>query len=194
MSRFKDTISRGYFDELYTGQADPWQFEASEYEQAKYAVTLAALPRQRYKNALEIGCSIGVLTGRLALRCEALIALDIANAALESARARCGRLPHVTFQQAAVPRDWPSGIYDLILLSEVIYYLDASDVGWLADRVASSVAPGGDILLVHWLGETHYPLSGDEAAGRFIDKISKRAKLLQQNRLESYRLDLLRMV
>ena len=52
-----------YFDRMYAESDDPWRFETSEYERRKYAATLAALPRARYENALEIGCSIGVLTG-----------------------------------------------------------------------------------------------------------------------------------
>ena len=59
-------LTAGYFDELYAGDPDPWGFETSAYEQAKYAATIDALEGRRYATALEIGCSIGVLTARLA--------------------------------------------------------------------------------------------------------------------------------
>jgi hypothetical protein len=75
MSRRQSSIPARYFDDLYAGERDPWEFETSAYEQAKYDATLAALPRPRYRRGLEIGCSIGVLTARLAGRCGSLVAI-----------------------------------------------------------------------------------------------------------------------
>jgi hypothetical protein len=34
-----------YFAQIYTADADPWGFATRWYEQRKYALTLAALPR-----------------------------------------------------------------------------------------------------------------------------------------------------
>ena len=140
---------------------------------------------------LEIGCSIGVLTEALATRCEALLALDVAEAPLGEARQRCAALPHIRFQQMRVPEEWPAGSFDLILLSEVVYYLDETDVERLASRIRESIAPGGSIVLVHWLGETHYPLTGDEAAERFMASTAAFAQVHHQRRAEAYRLDVL---
>ena len=78
--------------------ADPWRFATSDYERAKYEATLAALPHEIYRDVLEIGCSIGVLTRQLAPRCEKLLALDVAAKALDQARARCADLAHVAFR------------------------------------------------------------------------------------------------
>ncbi len=64
-----------YFDDLYAHDPDPWQFETSAYEAAKYDATLDALPIERFASALEVGCSIGVLTARLAPRCDELLAI-----------------------------------------------------------------------------------------------------------------------
>ena len=62
-----------------------------------------------------------------------------------------------------MPAQWPEGSFDLILLSEVVYFLDGDDVEHLAARVRGCLRPGGDVVLVHWTGETDYPLSGDAA-------------------------------
>jgi SAM-dependent methyltransferase len=141
-----------------------------------------------------VGCSIGVLTRALAPRCAALLAVDAADAPLAAARARCAGLPQVAFRRMQAPGDWPmdAAPFDLILLSEVVYYLDAADVACLAARVGASLAPGGDALLVHWTGETDYPLSGDEAAERFIAAAAPFAAVMRQRRSERYRLDLIR--
>ena len=190
MSRFERSIPPTYFEEMYARDPDPWRFAQSDYEREKYAATLAALPRARYASALEVGCSIGVLTRQLAGRCDALLSLDVAEAALERARERCSDRDHVRFERRRVPADWPEGSFDLILLSEVVYYLDRDDVRRLAARVDAAASPGCDILLVHWLGETHYPLSGDEAASIFIE--ASAADLVEGHREKDYRLDILR--
>lgn len=192
MSRYARSLPPGYFDERYAADPDPWRFETSEYEAEKYDATLAALPRPRYGSALEIGCSIGVLTRRLAERCDRLLALDVAEAALARARERCRALPHVTLARAQVPGEWPDGRFDLVLLSEVVYYLDAEDVGRLARRLCGSLLPGGDVVLVHWTGETHYPLSGDEAADLLIAEAAGTVSCLGRSRTDAYRLDVLR--
>ncbi|MCK0207953.1 nodulation S family protein [Starkeya koreensis] len=185
------SLPPGYFEALYARSPDPWRFETSAYEDAKYTATLAALPRPRYAQALEVGCSIGVLTRQLAARCDALVAIDPAERALALARGRCRDLPHVSFVQGLVPEDWPGGRFDLILLSEVVYYLGAEDVVALAGRVMDSIAPGGHVELVHWLGETDYPLSGDEATERFVAALDVRFQPVLRQRTGEYRLDLL---
>lgn len=182
----------GYFEDRYAADPDPWRFATSEYERAKYAATLAALPRRRYGAALEVGCSIGVLTRALAARCDALVAVDVAPSALDQARACCRDLAHVRFALNQVPGAWPEGGYDLILLSEVVYYLDEADVGRLAERIRDGLLPDGDVVLVHWTGETDYPLSGDEAAEILIARTAGFLNPVHQARTREYRLDVLR--
>lgn len=191
MSRHEATLPATYFDDLYAEKADPWRFATSDYERAKYEATLAALPKPRYGAALEVGCSIGVLTHQLAERCDSLLALDIAARALDQARQRCAAQTYVRFEQRCLPAEWPDGTFDLILLSEVVYYLDRPDVERLAARTAGAIDKGGDVVLVHWLGETHYPLSGDEAADLFIQETAGAFQVRSQARTAEYRLDVL---
>ena len=171
MSRPDSSLPPDYFEAIYARDPDPWRFAESAYERGKYDATLAALGQPRYRRALEVGCSIGVLTRDLAARCDSLLAVDAAAAPLEAARARCAPLPHVSFAQMLVPGEWPdpAARFDLILLSEVVYYLHAADVARLAGRVGASLAPGGEVLLVHWTEATDYPLSGDAATELFIE-------------------------
>ncbi|TGD98328.1 class I SAM-dependent DNA methyltransferase [Methylobacterium nonmethylotrophicum] len=192
MTRHATSLPPGYFDARYAADPDPWNFADSPYERDKYAATLAALPRPRYASALEVGCSIGVLTAALGPRCDALLALDVAEGALAQARERGRALPGLRFLRAQVPGEWPDGTFDLILLSEVVYYLDAGDVARLAGRVRTSLEPGGDVVLVHWTGETDYPLSGDEAADLFLRATRDHLAVDRQIRTGSYRLDVLR--
>jgi len=192
MSRADRTLGPAYFDAVYAPGGDRWRFASSAYERDKYAATLAALPKPRYASAFEIGCSIGVLTSALAPRCDALLAVDAAAAPLIEARRRCAELSNVRIERMFVPRQWPNSVFDLILLSEIVYYLCAEDVARLAARGLRSLAFEGDVALVHWTGETNYPLSGDEAAELFIDRMGPSVRVPRRDRSDAFRLDVAR--
>ena len=85
-----------------------------------------------------------------------------------------------------MPAEWPAGSFDLIVLSEVVYYLDAGDVVRLADRERGSVEPGGHGSRT---GTTDYPLSGDDAADPFMTALGRSAHRVRQQRTQAYRLD-----
>ena len=144
------SVPAQYFIDLYRRERDPWKFESSEYEREKYAATLRALPRERYRNALELACSIGVFTSMLAARTDALLGVDVSPEALERARSRCARLRHVRFERRTMPHEYPDGAFDLTTVCEVGFYLDAHDLTVLRDNVIAHSAPGADIVLVHW--------------------------------------------
>lgn len=184
------SLPRSYFEELYAPDPDPWRFATSSYERNKYRRTLAALPQRRYASALEVGCSIGVLTRQLAARCDSLFAFDIAAAPLAEARRRCADISWVRFARLSAPGDWPADNFDLILLSEVVYYLGDEDVRRLAERIESSLAKGGDLLLVHWIGPTNYPLSGDEAVALLLENLQGVVSVVRSDRCGKFRLDL----
>ena len=191
MSELRQTLKPEYFDALYTANPDPWNFAASPYERAKYALTLNAMRKPRYRSCLEVGCSIGVLTRSLASRCNTVIAVDASLTPIVEARRRCADLPGVRFEQMFVPEQWPDGVFELILLSEVVYYLSREDVGRLAARVTSSLPAGGSVLLVHWTGPTDYPLSGDEAVALFIERVGSTCVVERSDRYRRFRLDVL---
>ncbi|GJE62762.1 Ubiquinone biosynthesis O-methyltransferase, mitochondrial [Methylobacterium trifolii] len=186
------SLDTNYFKGMYATDSDPWRFATSAYERDKYAATLAALPRAHYTSALDVGCSIGVFTRQLCPRCDAVLGLDVVPSVLDAARVRCADRPNARFQLAAVPGEWPDGRFDLIVISEVAYYLDRADLARLVARVGSALLPGGDVVLVHWLGVAHYQLSGDDAAEGFIAGARGFAPILKQARTAEYRLDVLR--
>jgi predicted TPR repeat methyltransferase len=157
------STARAYFESMYATSDDPWQFATSPYEQRKYAITIASLPRLRYASAFEPGCSIGVLSEMLAARCDRLLAADLVGHALESARERLRGYRHVRVEERAIPDQWPNESFDLIVLSEVAYYFDEAALREVLDAVARSSAQGAHLVAVHWRGETDYPLTGDQA-------------------------------
>jgi hypothetical protein len=97
------STGRSYFEKMYRDSDDPWGFGTSPYEQRKYAVTVASLPRSRYRSAYEPGCSIGVLTELLATRCDRLLSSDIIPSALQQAEARLRRRSRVWLEERSIP-------------------------------------------------------------------------------------------
>lgn len=186
------SLPPGYFEDVYRANADPWDFAASPYEAAKYTATLAALPREHYPSAFEAGCSIGVLTAQLAPRCGELLSIDVNVPALEQARVRCARLPQVRFEQRYLPGQFPEGKFDLILVSEVGYYLSLPDLLALRERCVNGLNTGGHLLLVHWTPFVpDYPLTGDQVHAAFlVPELAGTLRHLQGQRAEKYRLDL----
>ena len=101
-----------YFTAMYDAAPDPWGFAERWYEQRKYALSLAALPEQHYRRALEPGCSVGVLTAALAQRCDHVLATDVTDAPLETARQRldaAGVGERVELRRWALGEPWPAG-------------------------------------------------------------------------------------
>ena len=120
-------LSTRYFDRMYSESADPWQLRDRWYERRKYAITMALLPYERYRHAFEPGCSIGVLTEQLTGRCDHVTCIDVAAAALDATHRRlvdAGRRSQVTLLRSSLDEPWPQGPFDLVVLSELCYYLD----------------------------------------------------------------------
>jgi 2-polyprenyl-3-methyl-5-hydroxy-6-metoxy-1,4-benzoquinol methylase len=180
-----------HFARLYQSNPDPWGFQTDPYELDKYRHTVEALGGHRFVSGLEVGCSIGVLTRMLAPECETLLAIDIVDQPLEAAAKRCSDQPWVRFQRMQVPDEWPDQRYDLIVLSEVLYFLSPSDIDRCVQRIGGSLLPGARVLLVNWLGQTDDPCSGDQAAERFIPAAVGTLTVAHQDRQPRYRLDLL---
>ncbi|GHC85030.1 methyltransferase [Nocardiopsis terrae] len=163
-----------YFEALYAGSEDPWGFRTRWYERRKRSLTLACLPRERYVRAFEPGSSIGVLTRGLADRCDSLLAWEGAPEAVARARADLADAPHVEVVRARVPERWPRGAFDLVVLSELLYYFDDGDLGVLLDRTADSLAGGGTLVAVHW----RHPVADHVRSGDEVHRaVAARAEL-----------------
>lgn len=186
----KKTLDSDYFKEVYAANEDPWDFETSEYEAEKYSATIAALPKDFYENALEIGCSIGVLTKMLSEKCGHLLSTDVSEVAIRKSKERCKNLANVTFKRQSFADGLPEDLYDLIMISEVAYYLSPEDWEVAAQRLFGKLQDKGNIFLIHWLPEVHdYPQSGDEVHESFRMLMEDKMKNVFNSRAENYRID-----
>jgi SAM-dependent methyltransferase len=156
------TLGRENFEARYAADPDPWDFETSVYEQEKYERTLAALGDRHYGRAFEAGCSIGVFTALLAERCDELLAVDIAQAAVDAAGERLAPFAHVRVERRTLPAEWPAGPFDLVVCSELLYYWDRTTLDEALGVITASMAPGGRLVAVHYRPPSSIdPLTGD---------------------------------
>jgi SAM-dependent methyltransferase len=160
-------VGREFFDDLYSRSEDPWGFATSDYEREKYADTLAALGGARFARGLEVGCSIGVFTEQLAGVCGELVGIDVSERALAHARRRLRERPGITLEAVTFPEEMPIGPFDLVVCSEVLYYLDEDSFALAVARLRVALEHGASVVAVHWRPPTSsYPLRGDEVHDR----------------------------
>ena len=184
-----ERLGREYFEGLYAESEDPWSFEVSEYEQNKYARTLAALRDRTFRRAFEAGASIGVFTEMLADRCDELLAVDVSERAVAAARRRLSERSHVRVERRTLPEQMLKGPFDLIVASEVLYYFPREEMLTVLRSFERELAPKGVLLAVHWRRKTEtYPLQGDEVHELLVEH----TRLLNKETIiePDYRLDL----
>jgi cyclopropane fatty-acyl-phospholipid synthase-like methyltransferase len=174
--------SAAFFEAKYRGKADPWDFSSSAYELQRYEAIIRVLAHRRYAQAFEPGCSIGVLTERLASHCDAVYAIDFSPSASAQATARCAHLPQVEVHCAALPEGRPLKKFDLLVLSEIGYYFTPQ--GWerIAAELIDSMPRGSIVLAAHWLGQSQdHRMSGDEVHEILLAHPDLRVELVERN-------------
>lgn len=158
------TLPPNLFDRLFAEGPDPWHFKGSWYEARKRDLLLASLPRAHYASAFEPGCAAGFLSEKLAPRCDSLLAWDGARDAVGYAAERLAPYPHARVAHGRVPDQWPEGAFDLIVLSEFLYYLEEHDIARLAQCCRGSLLASGSgatVVGCHWL----HPFGGSPLGG-----------------------------
>lgn len=158
----RDRAPVAHFERLAHESEDPWDYAGSEYEQAKYRRTLAALP-PRTGATLELGCSVGVFTAMLAPRTSSLLAVDFSPTALGHAARRLDGVEKVELRRLTLPEETPPGPFETIVCAEVLYYWSPDLVRDGLRRIEAALAPGGALLAVHWRGaDPRRELTGDD--------------------------------
>ena len=179
--------SAAFFEAKYRQTADPWDFVSDPYELCRYDAILAALSHRRYRQAFEPGCSVGVLTAKLAGICDAVEAVDFSPTSVERARERCVHLPGVRVSCRSFAERMPVENFDLIVLSEIGYYFEPREWGGISARLIAAMVPGTTLLAAHWLGySSDHRMNGD----RVHEILSSNLLSLQHSeRHDAFRLD-----
>lgn len=139
---------RSHFEALFQSTVDPWQY-TSQYEREKYERTLSLVP-EGIESALEVACAEGHFSVMLAPRVDRLLATDISDVALARARARGIDLENATFEQLDLVEDAFPGRFDLIVCSEVLYYVGGiTELETVGRKLGDSLKPGGYLITAH---------------------------------------------
>ena len=136
------------FEGRYRSDPDPWAYTTSAYERAKYQATLEACGSGPFTNALELGASIGVLSALLAPRCDRLTTIDAAPTAVQAARHRLAHFDNVQVIEGTIPDAILDGPYELVIASEILYYLTADELKATLARLHDVLT--GRLVAVHW--------------------------------------------
>ncbi len=143
------------FEAMYRRDRDPFRVRDSWYERRKLAVVLASLSRATYALGWDPACGTGDLALALDARCERFLASDLSAEAVQITKALVAGRPEVEVTLNSLPRPVPGHRPDVIVLSEVLYYLPESaraETYTMVDQAAAESA--AEILTVHW---RHHP-------------------------------------
>ena len=185
------SVPSSFFDETFRQSSDPWRYTSSFYETSKFRTTIKCLPKVQFKNAFEIGCAIGVLSQKLATKCDRLLSVDHSEVGLGEARKRCAGLPQVRFEQMQIPQQFPTEKFDLILFSEVGQYLTMPDLLTTKQKIIDQLLPGGYLLMVHFRYQVEsFILNGDIVHDTFIQESAQFLKHLGDPRQQKFWIDL----
>lgn len=161
------SLDAQYFADLYASSEDPWAFRTRWYEKRKRELVMASLPRQCYERVFEPACANGELSALLAERCADLLCQDLNPTAVGLARERLAGVSHASVELGRLPGDWPGGRFDLIVLSELGYYLDPTDWLQVIEQSAASLSDDGGLLACHW----KHPIAGCPQDGREVHRM-----------------------
>jgi LmbE family N-acetylglucosaminyl deacetylase/SAM-dependent methyltransferase len=185
-----DAVSADHFNSMFTASADPWHYDSEPYERDRFRRTIAALGDRRYGSAIELGCANGALTELLAPLCDRLCAADASEVALYAARSRLAGVANVSAVHLVMPDDLPAGPFDLIVASDMLYYLGLQGVIALMAGVERAAGPDCRLLLASYLGDTATRLTGEMAAEAAIAMLPT-WRVIRAQRTERLRLEVL---
>jgi SAM-dependent methyltransferase len=136
------------FDLKFRGNVDPWNYRHSRFEHQKRKVLIEACGCAKRGRGLELACANGETTRELSQLCLKLTAIDGSPTALAEAQRRHGHIQGLKFLRASLPTEMPKGPFDLIVVSEIAYYLRSHDLARLARNLPYALAPGGRVIVL----------------------------------------------
>ncbi|THK33370.1 methyltransferase domain-containing protein [Ensifer sp. MPMI2T] len=127
---------------------DPWRLDGNAFEQARHSQMLRlSLSEGPISNALEVGCAAGAFTEKLAPHCKQLTVIDVVPQAIARTRERIKESSHISWIVADVQQFSTQQLFDLIVVAEVLYYLeDVAAMRAAVHNLVSMLAPSGHMV------------------------------------------------
>jgi SAM-dependent methyltransferase len=152
----------GFFEHFFD-EGDPFGFDRNPEEQLKFARTLEVCGGEGLGRVLELGCAVGSFTEVLAPYADQVVALDVSQSAVDRVAQRLAAQPHVRAVAMGIPAEFPEGTFDVVVASDVLYYLPVAELQRCVERIHAALADGGAFVAVHYVPRMGSLLNGDEA-------------------------------
>lgn len=138
------------FDKIFTNE-DPWGYD-KPYEVRKYEETLELLSEiSADQTVAEVACAEGHFTVRLAPLVQNLRAYDVSPIALQRLQERLSKvgIDNVETFEFDLITDQLNDQVDIIVCSEVLYYIPTDRLAGVIDMLVSGLRPGGTLVHAH---------------------------------------------
>ena len=149
-------------DHFYDKGGDPFGFDVNPDEQLKFRKTLEICGDGKLGRVLEIGCAVGSFTEMIASRATDVLAIDVSEAAIRQAKQRLHQQQNVRLETRTLPAEFPDGQFDLIIASDVLYYLTVEDLQTCMGMIEAALSSGGAMVAVHYIPRVGTLLDGNE--------------------------------
>lgn len=143
------TIDLNGFAAKFATDDDPWRTFSNRDEAIKRQAILHALGPGPLGRVLELASGNGSNSVAIAPRA---LRLDATEGTAEGTRLTAqavDRYPRAHASQLALPARFPRPMYDAIVVAELLYYLSARDMAWVATDIGAALRPGGRLVLAH---------------------------------------------
>ncbi|SDB79954.1 Methyltransferase domain-containing protein [Raineyella antarctica] len=142
---------------------EPW--ETSWSERRHYDLVAAMLPNEFYGDVFDPACGTGELSAMIAARSEYMLATDLREEAVRQTLVRLAGFNADVFVMD-LRDDWPERRFDLIVLHELLPFLDPDDVGGIVRRAVAYLVPDGHLVIGHGRRSASGGANGDEISVR----------------------------
>lgn len=176
------THGRWWQERFYQSMEDPYGFASSDYESRKYHQSLQAIRTTHpapIDRALEIGAAEGVFTEMLASLAQNTVGLELSETAVARANQRLSAVPGASVEVSRLPATLPSGQFDVIVASDVLYYFPSDVLAELLPRLEDALSPGGVLVVVNYLGNFGARVGGP-TVHRICDDVLTSPKVLSE--------------
>jgi len=176
---------RGEFEAMYRDIEDPWSC-ANLVDSLNNRLFLEILFHEReFERILDVGCGLGTFTQRVKERQPGarVSACDISATAVRKAIVA---YPEIDFFVLDILKEEISGQYDLVILSEVLWYI-LENVGEVFAKIHNALRPHG-ILAIHqyFPDEQRFGVEIIHGAGGFDSFIKAHTSFQYERKIYSF--------
>lgn len=181
----------GFFDHFFDA-GDPFGFDLNPEERLKFQKTLEVCGEGPLGRVLELGCAVGSFTEILAPRATDVLAVDVSQAAVDQVIQRLQGHPNVRAMAMDIPAEFPDETFDLVVASDVLYYLPIEELKRCLARIEAALSDGAAFVAVHYVPRMGSVLNGDEAHDVLVAHSTLRHTLAERTEFgpgRTYRVD-----